>query len=112
MLVALDANEKRELTESSVVYTLILPIGNMRKVDSSLLYGLVWMQHALDPYPERRALVDWLRGEHAIISYLEKGTADSSSSGSGNSGKSGSGNEESGKEESESERNSRFDEYI
>ena len=70
-MAALSSEERHKLEKTDHVgaeYILIMPVGNIRKLDSSVMYGISWMQHS--GKPDKRALVEWLGNEHPIISYL------------------------------------------
>ena len=74
-MAALSTEQRNRLehTEfSHIEYILIIPLGNIRKLDSSLLFGISWLQHSADPTKE--ALTAWISREHPIISYLNGST--------------------------------------
>ena len=72
VMAVLSTDERHRLENkehSSIEYILIMPLGNIRKLDASLMFGISWMQHAGDE--SKKTFIDWITNEHPIISYLD-----------------------------------------
>ena len=69
LLAVLSKQDLLSLYDSPVLYKLILPLGNIRKLDNSLVTGIMWMKHQQNPH--ERYFLDWLRDNNPLVKLLD-----------------------------------------